>query len=266
MKSKFTGITTIAAAVSLALGSSAAFAQQADEPVDQRFEQEQRSEVEQRSGLNQPSAEQLPNADAQSAADARSQEFPEAETRTDANADSQADSQASDREPFSSLTEQQPELSKFVEAVEAAGLTESLSDGTEFTIFAPTNDALASEDIDSLLEQEDRQELVALLRAHIVADDVSREMAGRIGAAKTIDGGTVDLSVDGEKLMIGDAEAMDAEIEIGNIRVYAVDSVLPSNPTAQSARNEIESTNSVRDSFGDSSDRISGQRERSGVQ
>jgi len=239
MKVKVTRISLIASAVSLALGSGLALAQEQEDPSADR-ESEQRSQ------------EQRPAA----VSDSRSQQ--ESRSEDESRAQPQADARpGQDQGDFESIAEQNPDLSKFVEAVSAAGLTDALTSGSDYTIFAPTNDALDSEDLDSLLEQDNREELVAMLRAHIVADDVDREMAGRIGQAQTIDGGVLDISVDEEdKLMIGDAEATDEEIEIGNLRVYAVDAVLPSNPPAQTARNEAarQPGDAQRGAFGDRSE------------
>jgi uncharacterized surface protein with fasciclin (FAS1) repeats len=215
MKAKVTRISLIAWAVSLALGSGLALAQEQQDPFADR-ESEQRSQ------------EQRPDAVSES----RSQDESRSQQQSDARP-------GQDHGDFESIAEQNPELSKFVEAIGAAGLADALTNGNDYTIFAPTNDAFDSENLDSLLEPDNREDLVAMLRAHIVADDVDRAMADTIGQAQTIDGGVVDISVDEkDKLMIGDAEATDEEIEIGNLRVYAVDAVLPSNPPAQTARNE----------------------------
>jgi uncharacterized surface protein with fasciclin (FAS1) repeats len=212
MKVTVTGISRIAAAVSLALGSGLALAQERQDPF-----------ADEESAIEQRSAEQRPDANADASAQ-----------RSEQEADSRS---AVDQGGFEEVAEQNPDLSKFVEAVNASGLADALTSGSDYTIFAPTNEALDGEDIDSLIDQESSEELVALLRAHIVADDVDREMAGRIGQAQTIDGGVVDISVEEDKLMVGDAEAVDEEIQIGNLRVYAVDSVLPSNPLPQTASN-----------------------------
>jgi uncharacterized surface protein with fasciclin (FAS1) repeats len=128
---------------------------------------------------------------------------------------------------FDQLAEGNADLSKFIEAVKTAGLADALTSGTDYTIFAPTDSALEGEDLESLMQPENRQELIALLRAHIVADDVSQELAGNIQQAQTIDGGTLDISMENEKLMVGDAEATEASgIEVANLRVYKVDQVL----------------------------------------
>lgn len=215
MKIRVTGISQIAAAVSLALGSGLSLAQERDDPLADR-----------ESAIEQRSEEQRPESNAGASAQRTEQE------QEGLSSERQGD--------FEEIAAQNPDLSRFVEAVNAAGLADALTSGSDYTIFAPTNDALDGEDIDSLLEQENQQELVALLRAHIVADDVDREMASRIGQAQTIDGGMVDISVEEEKLMVADAEAMDEEIQIGNLRVYTVDSVLPQNPSPRTASNTTQ--------------------------
>ena len=128
------------------------------------------------------------------------------------------------------LAEQQSDISEFVKAVEKAGMAEALTSGTQYTIFAPTNDALESDSrLQELMESQDpqdRQELVNLLRSHIVADDVDAEMAKRIGKAKTVSGGEIELTAEGDKLMVGGNEVLTADIQQGNLRVHAIDGVL----------------------------------------
>src|SRR5690606_17517780 len=75
----------------------------------------------------------------------------------------------------------------------------------------------------------------ALLRAHIVADDVDQEMARNLTEARTIDGGSVSLSSEGEELMVGDAKVVETDIQEGSLRVYAIDGVLEPNAPAQAA-------------------------------
>lgn len=137
---------------------------------------------------------------------------------------------------LSQLAEQESDISKFVEAVEKAGMAESLTSGTQYTIFAPTNDALESSDVKQLLESsdpQDQEELVNILRAHIVADDVDPEMAKTIGKAKTVGGGEIELTSEGEKLQVGGNEVVKADIQQDNLRVYTIDGVL--EPTASAS-------------------------------
>lgn len=130
------------------------------------------------------------------------------------------------------LAEEEDDLSTFVKAVEQAGLGQALEGGT-YTIFAPTNEAFESGDqsVDELMKPENRDQLVSLLRAHIVADDVDPEMAGKIGQARTVDGGTVELSGEGESMKVGDAAVVKSDIQQGELRIYAIDQLLTPNPS-----------------------------------
>jgi uncharacterized surface protein with fasciclin (FAS1) repeats len=129
------------------------------------------------------------------------------------------------------LAEQHDNLSTFIKAVQEAGMAEALVGTTEYTIFAPTDEAFEQHDrsADELLRPENREELISLLRAHIVADDVDPQMARSIGQARTIDGGTVDLRADEEqedRFQVGDASVVESDIQQNNLRIYAIDQVL----------------------------------------
>src|SRR5690606_1906710 len=78
------------------------------------------------------------------------------------------------------IAAEREDLDIFVEAVRAAGLADALTGDTEYTVFAPTDEAFESMSgmtREELLAPDNREELVRLLRAHIVADDLDREMA-----------------------------------------------------------------------------------------
>jgi len=142
---------------------------------------------------------------------------------------------------FDAITEQHDNLGTFVEAIKAAGLEDSLTGGTEYTVFAPTDEAFEQEleamgkSKEELLSADGREDLIALLRAHIVADDVDQEMARNLTEARTIDGGSGSLSSEGEELMVGDAKVVETDIQEGSLRVYAIDGVLEPNAPAQAA-------------------------------
>jgi uncharacterized surface protein with fasciclin (FAS1) repeats len=129
-----------------------------------------------------------------------------------------------------SIVQMHSELGTFVEALETAGLVEELAGTTEYTIFAPTNQAFESmqQDVAELLKPENREDLVALLRNHIVADDVDPQMARQLQAAQTLDGDTIEISTEGDKLMIGEASVVTPDIQVqgGNLRIYTIDKVL----------------------------------------
>lgn len=198
------GLHAIAAAVLMALGSIAV-AQEPGEPGSE---------------LQQDQPEQQ---------DRQSQRDQESELQT-AQAD---DSGAGGGGALDQIAEENDDLSTFVEAVKAAGMEDSLTGSTEYTVFAPTNEAweqMSGMSKDELMQSENREQLISLLRAHIVADDVDEQMARSLQVAQTIDGGTVDLSATEDEIQVGDAQVVGSDIQEGNLRVYAIDQVLM--PTA----------------------------------
>jgi glucan-binding YG repeat protein len=99
------------------------------------------------------------------------------------------------------------------------------------------------------MQPQNREELVSLLRAHIVADDVDQELASTIGKAKTIDGGEVDIQAENGELMVGDAKVVDAEsIEMDSLRIYPIDGVLAANASAGGALDDTSRDSSRTES------------------
>jgi|GEM_PF-2283854 len=218
------GLGVIAAAVLFALGSSQAAAQQAGQPGADR-PQTQQSQSEQRDPLS--SSERQSQDSASERAGQAASEL-ESETRSAA-----ADIGAGSSGQLDQIAQEHDDLSTFIEAVKAAGMEESLTGGTEYTVFAPTNDAweqMSGLSKDELMQPENREQLISLLRAHIVADDVDDNMARTLQQAQTIDGGTVSLSSSGDELRVGDATVVESGIQQGSLRIYAIDQVL--EPTA----------------------------------
>lgn len=219
------GLHVVAAAVLVALGSSHAAAQQAGEQEADRPLTQQSQQSQQQSQRQDPLSSQRQSQD--SASQRAGQE--ESDIRSAA-----ADTESSGGSgQLDQIAEEHDDLSTFIEAVKAAGMEESLTGGTEYTVFAPTNDAweqMSGLSVEELMSPENREQLVSLLRAHIVADNVDENMARTLRQAQTIDGGTVDLSMSGEELQVGDATVVESGIEQGSLRVYAIDQVL--EPTA----------------------------------
>jgi uncharacterized surface protein with fasciclin (FAS1) repeats len=199
-------LTLSAAAVAFALSTTSVFAQQGGE---QGSEQQR----------NQQQGAQQQTQRSQQSGQSGAQQSQSASTQQRAG-DSQLDR----------VVQMHAEIGTFVEALEQAGLVEELTGDTKYTIFAPTNQAFesAQRDVAELLKPENRQELVQLLRAHIVADDVDPQRARQLPAARTLDGGTIQLSTENDKLMIGDASVVTPNIEVqgANLRIYSIDQVL----------------------------------------
>lgn len=130
---------------------------------------------------------------------------------------------------WDALTDEHPNLSTFVEALRLTGLEDTLAGGTSYTVFAPVDEAF--DDPEDLLSEGKREDLVELLRAHIIADDVDPVRARSLEEALTVDGGTIELSMDDDTLTVGDAEVVNSDIRLGNVRIYPIDGVLGARDT-----------------------------------
>jgi uncharacterized surface protein with fasciclin (FAS1) repeats len=102
----------------------------------------------------------------------------------------------------------------FVNAVKAAGLTETLSGAQPYTLFAPTEAAFQKLPGGSggLLAPEAKGQLVALLTGHVVpgavtADDLGRAIERGKGKAElaTVGGSNLSFSRDGDAIVVTDA-------------------------------------------------------------
>lgn len=209
-------LTLSAAAVALALGTTPAFAQQQQQQQRGAQSAQQQGAQQSQSGSQQ---QQQSGQRAQQSGQSGSQQSQAASGQQRAG-DSDLDR----------VVQMHAELGTFVEALEKAGLVDELAGDTQYTIFAPTNQAFESmqQDVTELLEPANREQLVALLRAHIVADDVTPQRARELTAAQTLDGNTIELSTNDDKLMIGGASVVTPNIEVqgANLRIYSIDQVL----------------------------------------
>ncbi|SDK81513.1 Uncaracterized surface protein containing fasciclin (FAS1) repeats [Aliiruegeria lutimaris] len=114
-------------------------------------------------------------------------------------------------------------------ALQAAGLVDTLKGHGPFTVFAPTDAAFAAlpdGTVEMLLKPENRDQLVAVLTYHVVADEVtSDELVGQTVSARTVNG--AKLIIDGRKgVMVNDATVDQADIMASNGVIHVVDKVI----------------------------------------
>lgn len=131
-----------------------------------------------------------------------------------------------------------------VAAVKAAGLVETLQSAGPFTVFAPTNaafDKLPAGTVNSLVQPENKATLTKILTYHVVAGKLdAKAIAGLIkegnGTAvlKTVSGGTLKASMQGNKLVLTDEKGGMSTVTIKNVYqsngvIHVIDTVvLPS--------------------------------------
>src|SRR5688572_3151410 len=132
--------------------------------------------------------------------------------------------------------------SSFVQALQSAGLIETLKGAGPYTVFAPTNAAFAALPEDArqrLAASEQRDQLIAVLSYHIVpgtvtAEDLRRAIdRGEGGRAElaTVTGNNLTLSRDGDTILVTDGGGAIARLVRGdqlhaNGVVHSIDTVL----------------------------------------
>jgi uncharacterized surface protein with fasciclin (FAS1) repeats len=131
-----------------------------------------------------------------------------------------------------------------VAAVKAAGLVETLKSKGPFTVFAPTNaafDKLPAGTVDMLVKPENKATLTKILTYHVLAGRFdSKAIAKRIKAGhgkaqfKTVSGGTLWASMNGNQLILTDEKGGTSTVTIANVYqsngvIHVVDTVLMPN-------------------------------------
>lgn len=117
-----------------------------------------------------------------------------------------------------------------VAAVQAAGLEDTLRSDGPFTVFAPTDEAFAAlpeGTVESLLEEENIDDLVAILTYHVIPGAV---MAGDLSdepmSVETVQGSMVTIDASGEAVMVDEATVIQADIQADNGVIHVIDRVI----------------------------------------
>ena len=112
-------------------------------------------------------------------------------------------------------------------ALKAAGLIDTLKGAGPFTVFAPTDEAFAklpAGTVDALLK--DPKALGDILKYHVVAGKVMASDVVKLSSADTLLGKPVTITVNGDKVMIGNANVVKTNIETSNGVIHVIDTVL----------------------------------------
>lgn len=101
----------------------------------------------------------------------------------------------------------------------------STLDSDEFTVFAPVDEAFAElpeEDLTALAE--DSEALTSVLTYHVVPGQVAPDEIA--GTHTTVQGEDVEVTGEGDELMVGEASVICGGVQTQNATVYLIDSVL----------------------------------------
>ncbi|MEU1956158.1 fasciclin domain-containing protein [Nocardia rhamnosiphila] len=133
------------------------------------------------------------------------------------------------QDPVAVAASNNPMLKTLVQAVSGkinpqVNLVDTLNGG-EFTVFAPVDSAFAQIDpatLDSL--KTDSATLTKILTYHVVPGRIAP--ADIAGTHATVEGGTVEVTRDGENIEVGDASVICGGVRTANATVYMIDKVL----------------------------------------
>jgi transforming growth factor-beta-induced protein len=126
----------------------------------------------------------------------------------------------------------QGDLDTFLGALEAAGMMEEFHGEGPFTLFIPTDDAFSAYLEESGMTQEEvfagSEMLQAILGYHVVTMMEDSEMVmGMDGQTfGTLNGAPLDVTVDGETVMVGGATVVRYDLSASNGVIHVIDTVL----------------------------------------
>jgi uncharacterized surface protein with fasciclin (FAS1) repeats len=113
-----------------------------------------------------------------------------------------------------------------VQAVQAAGLVETLSGEGPFTVFAPTDEAFAQIPQDTLQAVlADKEKLTAILTYHVVPGKLMAADVVRSTQLQTVQGQSITVSTEGG-VRVDDANVVQTDIEADNGVIHVIDKVI----------------------------------------
>jgi len=113
-----------------------------------------------------------------------------------------------------------------VNAIQEAGLVDTLSNEGPYTIFAPTDEAFAklpSETLESLLK--DKEKLTEFLTCHVVQDKVMADDVRKITNAKAVNGKNITIDKS-EGVKVDNVRIVKTDIECSNGVIHVIERVL----------------------------------------
>ncbi|MEM9796419.1 MAG: fasciclin domain-containing protein [Pseudomonadota bacterium] len=117
-----------------------------------------------------------------------------------------------------------------VAAVEAAGLVETLKGPGPFTVFAPTDDAFAAlpaGTVESLLQPENRDQLVSILTYHVAPGLYpASSLIGTRGRVPTVQGQSLHIDGQGGGVTVEGIPVVTPDVTASNGIIHVISGVL----------------------------------------
>ena len=116
-----------------------------------------------------------------------------------------------------------------VAALKTADLVDVLRGDGPFTVFAPTDGALAklpAGTVETLLKPENKAKLQAILTYHVVPGRYLAADVVKMSSAKTVNGQSFMVSMNGGSAMVDNARIVKTDILASNGVIHVIDSVI----------------------------------------
>jgi transforming growth factor-beta-induced protein len=113
--------------------------------------------------------------------------------------------------------------------LEQAELVGALTGEGPFTVFAPTDEAFAKlpkETVESLLKPENKDQLAAILKFHVIQGRVFSDTAAKGATVKTLNGQELTTKSEAGKVLVGNATVTAADLDTSNGTIHVIDTVL----------------------------------------
>ena len=124
----------------------------------------------------------------------------------------------------------------FIQALEAAGLKETLQETGPYTILAPVDDAfvhLPQTELEHLFKTENRASLQAVLKNHIIPGELLSKDLKRRDEIRSVTGDELRIESRGAGLWVNEAQVTIPDVKAMNGVLHGIDTVLI--PHAQAA-------------------------------
>jgi len=117
----------------------------------------------------------------------------------------------------------------FCEAVQKAGLDETLTGPGPFTVFMPTDEAfqmLPPERLAELMKPENKEILAAILKHHIIQGKYSEKDLKKTTSLRALDGKMLMFALKDNNVMVGEARITTKDIKCKNGVIHVIDIVM----------------------------------------
>ena len=129
--------------------------------------------------------------------------------------------------PVATAASSNPVLSTLVQAVEKAGLVDTLNSASGITVFAPDNSAFAKIPSGTLTKVlANKAELTKILTYHVVAGRYTPAQLAAGKPIKTLEGGTITPAMTGGTYTVNGTDVVCGNVQTANATVYIISSVL----------------------------------------